>query len=365
MFRRMLLTAFAVLTGFGAAMAANGTRGGTVREDQAMPSAILRQNVDYTVYLPPDYDRKARRYPVIFMMHGVGGRSEDWFRFARADLVFDKLIRSGEVPPFIAVSPEGRRDSKDSFNTYYMNDADGAFRWQDMFVHEFVPFVEKTYGGAGAKSARAIIGLSMGGYAATALSLKYPDLFAGAAALSAAFRTEDQIIALDQTAYDWRYGKAWGVGLAGKARLNKLYRANSVFDLLNEVPAANLGKTSLYLDCGSEDDFFAGNAAFHLQLRKLGVKHRFMVREGGHDWTYWGGGLPEATRFLGSLFRNAPAGDAEPAAPVPSRPASDLVASSTDKDQPKRQPAKNPGLAPLKGEVSRPEGLDNAEGAGT
>ncbi|MCO6049749.1 esterase family protein [Mesorhizobium sp. RP14(2022)] len=358
MFKRMLLTAFAVLTGLGSAMAANGDAVGVVREDQAMPSAILRQDVDYSVYLPPEYDRRVRSYPVIFMMHGVGGRSEDWFQFARANLIFDKLIESGKVPPFIAVSPEGRRDPKDSFNTYYMNDADGAFRWQDMFVREFVPFVEKRYGGLGTKNGRAIIGLSMGGYAATALSLKYPDLFVGAAALSAAFRTEDQITALDQTAYDWRYGKAWGIGLAGKARINKLYRANSVFDLASEVPGKNLEKTSFYFDCGSDDDFFAGNAAFHLQLRKLGVKHRFMVREGGHDWTYWGDGLPEATRFIGALFQKG----MSPEALKPSKPASDLVASS-DEDQPKRQPSGRPTLAPIEAKTvgsQKPKGIKGA-----
>jgi enterochelin esterase-like enzyme len=278
---------------------------GTVKEGQFMSSQILKKNVEFTVYLPPGYGRDERKYPVIYLMHGGGGgKNQDWYRFGGADRVFDRLIASGEMPPFIAVTPEGRRDEEDRFNTYYMNDADGKYRWQDMFVEELVPHIEKTFPVIPGKGSRAVLGLSMGGYAAVAYSLKYPDMFAGAAALSAAFRTDQQVVEMDQAGYERRYGKAWGPGLTGRARLNQPYYANSVLDLVDKVPPDVIRKTELYIDCGSYDSFFVGNSELHLKLTRLGIEHRFMAREGGHDWPYWRSGLEGATLFIGKVFRN-------------------------------------------------------------
>jgi enterochelin esterase-like enzyme len=297
MLKRLLFLMMTVLAS-GEALAE-----GTVKEGQFMSSQILKKNVEFTAYLPPGYGRDERRYPVIYLMHGGGGgKNQDWFRFGGADRVFDRLIEAGDVPPFIAVTPDGRRDEEDKFNTYYMNDADGQYLWQDMFVKEFVPHIEKSFPVMPGKKSRAMLGLSMGGYAAVAYSMKYPDLFDSAAALSAAFRTDQQVADMDQAGYDRRYGKAWGPGLKGRDRLNQAYYANSVLDLVDKVPADAIGKTPLYIDCGSYDDFFVGNAELHLKLSKLGVEHRFVAREGGHDWLYWRSGLEDATRFVGQEF---------------------------------------------------------------
>jgi enterochelin esterase-like enzyme len=298
MFKRLMFFLAVLSSGAAAAQAE-----GTVKEGQFMSSRILKKNVEFTLYLPPGYGRDERRYPVIYLMHGGGdGQNQDWYRYGNANLVFDKLIESGEVPPFIAVTPEGRRDEANTFNTYYMNDADGQYLWQDMFVKEFVPHVENSFPVMAGKKSRGILGLSMGGYSAMAYALKYPDMFAAAAALSAAFRTDAQIVDLDQAGYDRRYGKAWGIGLTGRERLNAAYYANSVLDLVDKTPPEAIRKTPFYIDCGAYDDFFVGNAELTLKLRRLEVEHRFMAREGGHDWTYWRSGLPEATRFIGKVF---------------------------------------------------------------
>ncbi|AYD00824.1 alpha/beta hydrolase-fold protein [Neorhizobium sp. NCHU2750] len=299
MLRRVLFLLLAVLAGPVAHAE------GTVKEGQFMASRILNRNVEFTLYLPPGYGRDDRHYPVIYLMHGgLGGQNSDWYRFGNAGYVFDKLIESGEVPPFIAVTPEGRRDEEDRFNTYFMNDADGGYLWQDMFFKEFVPYVEKSLPVVPARNARAILGMSMGGYAAIAFSLKHPDMFVAAAALSAAVRTDQQVVDMDQPGYDMRFGKAWGMGLKGSERLNRLYRDNSVLDLVDTTPPDRIRRTKLYIDCGSYDGFFAGNAALTLKLQKLDVPHHFIAREGGHDWTYWRTGLPDAVRFIGQAFMN-------------------------------------------------------------
>jgi S-formylglutathione hydrolase FrmB len=197
------------------------------------------------------------------------------------------------------VTPEGRRDAANRNNTYYMNDADRVFRWEDMFVQDFVPTIEKQYRAIGTPKARAMAGLSMGGYAALAYPMRHPELFVAAAALSAAVRTDNQIVSMDQAGYDRRYGKALGMGLIGEARLNDYYRSYSVLHMVDVLPLQTLKATPFYIDCGADDRFFFdGNAILHEKLRDKGVTHAFMIRPGIHDWDYWRSGMEGAVRFV-------------------------------------------------------------------
>ena len=299
------LAVAAMVIALSSAPPASAADRGTVYENRRMPSRILGKDVRYTVYLPPKYDVSNRKYPVVYLLHGGwGGGNEDWFRHGGVTHFLDTMIASGEFPPMIAVTPEGRRDEADEYYTYYMNDADGGYRWKDMFHEEFIQHVEGTYRVIGGKSARHAIGLSMGGYAAVAYAFQDPELFAGVAVLSGAFRTDRQIQYLDQAGYDRRYGKAWGMGLEGKDRLNAQYRANSVFELLKSYEPSPERPTKFYFDCGSDDVFFAGNAFLHIAMRHRGIKHRFQIREGRHEWPYWRMTVPDALRFVADTFRD-------------------------------------------------------------
>jgi len=272
---------------------------GRVEEHLTLNSTVLGKPVEYSIYLPPDYETGKRYYPIIYLLHGgEDGEDADWFRFAKINIMLDRLIGSGDIPAVIVVTPDGRRDAANRNNTYYMNDADGVFRWEDMFVQDFVPTLEKQYRAIGTQKARAIAGLSMGGYAALAYSMRHPELFVAAAALSAALRTDNQIVSMDQAGYDRRYGKAWGMGLVGEARLNHQYRDYSVLDMVDALPLQNLKATPFYIDCGAEDRFFDGNAILHEKLRDKGVTHAFMSRPGIHDWGYWRSGMEGAVRFV-------------------------------------------------------------------
>lgn len=285
--------------------AALGGAWGEVRADNVVPSTILGQPVHYALYLPPGYQAESRSYPVVYLLHGGGdGAPTDWFELAGADGIFDRLIAAGDMPPFIAVAPDGRRDAANLLATYFLNDAEGSFRWEDMFIREFIPAIEGRYRALGTGRTRGLLGISMGGYAAIAYQFRYPELFAGISALSPAFRTEAQILALDQKGYDSRYGMAWGMGLEGRARLNAQYEKADMVRSLEALDVTPFKRQPrLYLDIGADDPFFAGTAAVHVAMKAKGVQHRFMVREGGHDWPYWTAGLPGATQHLGRMFR--------------------------------------------------------------
>ncbi|WP_165971691.1 alpha/beta hydrolase [Meridianimarinicoccus aquatilis] len=277
---------------------------GTVRSDTTVTSTILEKPVSYALYLPPGYDTDSRSYPVIYLMHGGGtGAPFDWFSLAGADTVFDRLIEEGMVPPFIAIAPDGRRDAANEVATYFMNDADGAHNWEDMFLQEFVPLMEVRYRAMSSSKSRGLLGISMGGHAAIAYTLRYPDVFAGSVSLSGAFRTAEQITALNQPAYESRYGKAWGEGLEGDARLNEAWANSDLPQVVAETDAAGFRRVPrIFIDVGADDPFFEGNADLHLDLKTAGIRHRFMVREGGHNWPYWRSGLEEAVVHLGKIF---------------------------------------------------------------
>ena len=167
---------------------------GTVDEAKILQSRILGRVVGYSLYLPPGYRQHSRRYPVLYLLHGgADGQPADWFRLAGIDILLDRMIGDGLMPPCIAVAPDGRRPGGDPRATYFLDDADGSYRWRSMFLQEFIPKVEATHQAIGTMQMRALLGLSMGGHAAILNQLQRPDLFAGAAALSAALRTPPQL----------------------------------------------------------------------------------------------------------------------------------------------------------------------------
>lgn len=299
---------FAVLNGVAAF-----AQSGTVHFDRKIETDHVNWDPLYSVYLPAGYETGERFYPVIYLLPGGGEQTHnDWFIRGRAAETLDRLIESGEMPPAIVVSPDPRRTNRPEFNTYYLDDSDGTELWETMFFADFVPEIESRYRVLEGEEFRGAVGISMGGYAALIYTYRHPEFFSAVAAMSPAIRTDDQILEMDQPGWDRRYGQTWGVGLEGQARLHERYYADSVFRKIEETQGADeRPATSILIDTGADDVFFEGSVLLHRLLRTPGPdertlesSHRFMIREGGHDWEYWRAGLPEALRFVGTAFEN-------------------------------------------------------------
>src|SRR5206468_3282409 len=125
------------------------------------------------------------------------------------------------IPPMIIVMPNG--DS-----SFYINSYDNKERYEDFFIKEFMPTIEKTYRIKAEKRYRGIAGLSMGGYGTLIYSLKYPDLFAAAAPLSAAVFNDSALVNMSESGYERTFGQLYGRGLKGRDRLSKAWFNNSV-----------------------------------------------------------------------------------------------------------------------------------------
>jgi enterochelin esterase-like enzyme len=268
---------------------------GQVLEGFAMKSKILDRDVRFAVYLPPDYQTSTRRYPVVYLLHGFTDDESAWIQFGEINTAADRAIAECEIPPMIIVMP-------DAGVTWYINDAGGKVRYEDMFIQEFIPFIDGKYRTRPLKEFRGVAGLSMGGWGSLVYSMKHPGLFAACAAFSAGIHTDEEIVARPDEDYDRVFGDLFGHQLRGRARLSEHFRKNNPFDLVKTWPLDSLKSVRYYLDCGDDDFMSAGNAMFHILLSEKGIPHEYRVRDGAHNWTYWRTGIIDGLKFIGENF---------------------------------------------------------------
>lgn len=284
---------------FGGARAlASGECGnqGQVLEGLHFASAVLGREVNYAVYLPPDYQTSTRRYPVVYLLHGYTDNESGWIQFGEVQLAADRAIAAREIPPMIIAMPDGGV-------SWYINDYQNKVRFEDMFVQEFIPRIDSTLRTRPDREFRGVSGLSMGGLGTLVYALRHPDLFAACAAFSAAVWTDDEIVGMKQDIWDKVVGPVFGPGLTGKDRLTPHLRKHNPLDLAKTLPEDSLKKVRFYIDCGDDDFLFKGNAALSVVLHDRKIPHEFRVRDGAHTWEYWRTGIVEGLKFIGSSFR--------------------------------------------------------------
>jgi esterase/lipase superfamily enzyme len=159
---------------------------GSLREMEFYSPALDR-DVSYFIYLPPEYARAGRRYPVLYMLHSASGDKEEWLAYGLVD-VADQAFKSGELEPLMIVLPQG------DFSYWANHAADGP-RWGDYLAADLVRHIDASYRTLRAPESRAIGGLSMGGWGALHQAFGRPDVFGIVGAHSPALRTDDGSIA--------------------------------------------------------------------------------------------------------------------------------------------------------------------------
>jgi hypothetical protein len=141
---------------------------GTLYESYFYSSA-LDADMPYYIYLPPDYGSAGRRYPVLYLLHGTYGEPEEWLTYGLIDAA-DQQISTGDVPPMLIVMPRGGTG-------YWTNHAGTGPRWGDYVARDLMRHIDSSYRTLRERSARAIGGLSMGGWGALHLGFSYPSRF--------------------------------------------------------------------------------------------------------------------------------------------------------------------------------------------
>jgi len=226
----------------------------------------------------------------------MGQNSSSWLQEGEIKSLVDEAIKNGTILPMVLVMP-------DAGKTWYINSFDGKVQYEDFFIKEFIPGMEKTFRIRSEKKYRGIAGLSMGGYGAFYYALKYPELFSAAAPLSAAVRNDSVFMKITDERYTDRFAGVFGPVAHGENRLTPFYRAHSIIDIVKNTPVSELSKVRYWIDCGDDDPLAEGNCIVHVILADKKVPNEFRVRDGAHEWIYWRSGIINALQFIGEGFR--------------------------------------------------------------
>ena len=285
------------------------------------------------VYLPASYERSpARRYPVFYYLHGLGGDETNWIKAGHLDTAADRLGLDA-----IVVMPDGDDD-------FYVDSAEpidydacmsggaGLFvtsalkidrrahecvrkrDYETYITRDLIGYVDGHYRTIAARDGRAVAGLSMGGFGALMLAGRHPELFAAAASHSGV----DSLFYAGPYPYDAAHVQllgdvvswpsataasnpaidpigAWVRGLFGR---DKAFW--SAHDPVALLAALGPGKVAIYIDCGTEDDFHldAHAAYLHDQLAAAHIDNAFFLGPGRHNFAFWGPRVTESLRFL-------------------------------------------------------------------
>ena len=231
-----------------------------------------RQPVD--VYLPPGYGTSPdRRYPVIYLLHGVPGRPGAFLDTVRLGVVEDELVALHKVPPAILVMPFG---STSSFtDEEWANGVRPKSNWETFVARDLVRAVDARYRTIPRGSARALAGLSEGGYGALNIGLHHPGEFAVLESWSGYQRADPirSIFGADRAALRWN-----SPSLTLDAVAAKLRRAH----------------TFIWFYSGTGDHFVRQNTAFAAELRRERIPYHYFVVHGGHNWGIWRGNAARA-----------------------------------------------------------------------
>lgn len=246
----------------------------------------------YTVFLPKSFESdKTRKYPVLYLLHGMWGKNDDWAGRGHIKEVMDRLTAGSEACEMIIVTPDAGGGDPNVFQNGYF-DMPG-WPYEKFFFTEFLPFIEKRYRIIGDKQHRAVAGFSMGGGGATAYGLRHPDLFGAVYAMSALMDIPEQ-------------GAAPFTDPNGKLAI--LTRSVMEHSCVKYVAEADENRTqelravSWFVDCGDDDFLLDRNIDFIRAMHRAGISCQFRVRDGGHDWEYWHSALYICLPFVTRIF---------------------------------------------------------------
>ncbi|MDP3313120.1 alpha/beta hydrolase-fold protein [Lutibacter sp.] len=268
-------------------------------ENQKMPSAIFKVDINYAVLLPADYNETKVDYPVVYLLHGLDNNEKSWYTEGNIKYYVD--FYKDEIVPMIYVMPVG-------FNTYYVNKFTGNYPYMDMITKELVPAIDARFRTKRDKSARAVMGYSMGGYGALILPVLNPDVFTIGVPLSMSFRNDQQYMAEPQHVFDSQWGSIFGgQGSSGTARITNYFKQHSPFHFFNTQNTSSFNGLKLFIDCGDDEETLSiTNDDMHALMRDRQIPHEYRTRNGGHSFDYWKKSYREVLLFISNAVRGIP-----------------------------------------------------------
>ncbi|MFD2520600.1 alpha/beta hydrolase-fold protein [Emticicia soli] len=226
-------------------------------------SKTVGANRKALVYTPPGFDKK-KKYPVLYLLHGIGGDEKEWLNGGNPPVILDNLYAEGKLQPMIVVMPNGRAMKNDRAvgNIFDKEKVEAFATFEKDLLNDLIPFIEKKYPTLTDRENRAIAGLSMGGGQSLNFGLGNLDKFAWVGGFSSAPNTK---------------------------RPEEL------------VPNAEEAKKKLkllWISCGDADGLITFSKRTHDYLYEKEVPHIYYIEPGVHDFKVWKNGLYMFSQFL-------------------------------------------------------------------
>jgi enterochelin esterase-like enzyme len=202
------------------------------------------------VYTPPNYSA-AQKYPVLYLLHGIGGDEEEWRRGGHPEVILDNLIADEKALPMIVVMPNGRAQSNDRPGPNAMATAPAFGKFDQDLLGSLIPFIESKYFVKADREGRALAGLSMGGGQSLNFGLANLDTFAWIGGFSSAPNTKPAT------------------------------------ELVLDPEKATKQLKLLYVSCGNKDGLIRISQNVHAYLKEKNVPHIWHVDDHAHDFQHW------------------------------------------------------------------------------
>jgi len=214
------------------------------------------------VYTPPGYSQD-QKYPVLYLLHGIGGDENEWARHGAPQVILDNLYADKKLVPMIVVLPNGRAGKDVTARDPIPKQSPAFAAFEKDLLGDLIPFIEKTYSVKADRESRALAGLSMGGGQSLNFGLGNLDTFAWVGGFSSAPNTRPSA------------------------------------ELLKDPAAASQKLKLLYVACGDKDGLLRISQGVHGMLDEKKVPHVYnVIPGGGHDFKVWKSDLYHFSQLL-------------------------------------------------------------------
>ena len=215
------------------------------------------------IYTPPGFSKK-NKYPVFYLLHGIGGDEKEWLNGGKPQLILDNLYADKKIEPMIVVMPNGRamKDDRAGGNVFDSAKVQAFTTFEKDLLNDLIPYIEKKYPVLTDRESRAIAGLSMGGGQSLNFGLGNLDKFAWIGGFSSAPNTKRPE------------------------------------ELIPDPEVAKNKLKLLWISCGDNDGLINFSKRTHDYLYEKGVPHIYYIEPGGHDFKVWKNGLYMFSQFL-------------------------------------------------------------------
>jgi S-formylglutathione hydrolase FrmB len=241
-------------------------------------STAMNKDIKAVVVKPADYSA-AKKYPVMYLLHGFSGNYSDWIKKVPA------IAKLADSYHMLIVCPDGN-----FAGWYFDSPMNKEWMYETYVANELVTYVDKHYSTITNRKGRAITGLSMGGHGALFLAFKHQDVFGAAGSMSG-------VVDIRQ------FADSYGIEqVLGKySERPEVWEQHCVVSLIYLLKPNALALT---FDCGYDDGMYSGNQELHEKLLERKIPHDYTVRPGAHSWEYWANSVNYQALFFSKYFND-------------------------------------------------------------